>query len=213
MIVVILGKSCSGKSTLAKHLSDVHHFTRLKQVTTRPMREDEDGSEYYYLSEEVFRNMEDAGSFIEVTRYPVYGGGEWSYGTLKEDFDDADSDEIKVVVLGVPAFRKILEQRKSTKDLYVVLVKCDDQTLDMRSGVRGGTGDGEYQRRKRIENRLFEDFEKLDYPIDICIDNSSSQQMSVAELGSVVVKDILTQHIGNEIIRSLRERNRFDLLF
>lgn len=66
MIITLSGMSTSGKTYLAKALSDMPQFSKTVSVTTRPMREGEiDGVDYHFVSAEEFRALIDKGEFLE----------------------------------------------------------------------------------------------------------------------------------------------------
>lgn len=55
MILVISGKSLSGKSTLAQHLAMHHGFAKIITCTTRqPMQHERNGVDYFFLTKKEF---------------------------------------------------------------------------------------------------------------------------------------------------------------
>ncbi|MBE5968834.1 MAG: guanylate kinase [Lachnospiraceae bacterium] len=80
-IYFIVGKSSTGKDTIFAHLMD-NEMLRLRKVvsyTTRPMREsEEDGREYYFVSEDKMKEMEKDGVVIERRTYHTING-DWHY--------------------------------------------------------------------------------------------------------------------------------------
>lgn len=83
MIFVISAPSGAGKTTLCKQL--LGRIKRLKYSishTTRPQRRDEkEGIDYFFISEEEFKAMIDKGEFLEYTKV-----GSFYYGTSKKIF-------------------------------------------------------------------------------------------------------------------------------
>jgi len=66
MIITLSGMSTSGKTYLAKALSDMPQFSKTVSVTTRPMREGEaDGVDYHFVSTDEFKSLIDKGEFLE----------------------------------------------------------------------------------------------------------------------------------------------------
>jgi guanylate kinase len=81
-LVLIVGPSGVGKTTLLNWLSDRHpefHFAR--SATTRPRRPGEGDEEYIFLTESRFDELLRAGKFLEWAT--VHGGAR--YGTLLDD--------------------------------------------------------------------------------------------------------------------------------
>lgn len=75
--IITDGPSCSGKSTLLKSLDGVIAISH----TTRPMRPgEENGVDYFFTSEDEFKNLESLGEFIEVNN--VHGN---LYGLTKRE--------------------------------------------------------------------------------------------------------------------------------
>lgn len=74
-IIVIVGGSGSGKTTIA-HQLETHGFERLITTTTRSMREGEvNHHDYHFVSKEEFKNLDK----IEESEY---GGNH--YGIIRE---------------------------------------------------------------------------------------------------------------------------------
>lgn len=84
-LIIITAPSGSGKTTIARHL--LAHIPQLRfsvSATTRAMRAGEqEGKDYYFISEDEFKQRIEAGKFIEYQE--VYTGV--LYGTLKEEIE------------------------------------------------------------------------------------------------------------------------------
>jgi guanylate kinase len=98
--VVLVGGMCSGKTTLAKEL-EKRGFRRIVTYTTRPKRRGEvDGVDYYFITEEEFRQKFIAGFFAESTVYNS-ANGYFLYGSAKEDYNSEDNTVIVLNPQGV----------------------------------------------------------------------------------------------------------------
>lgn len=84
-IICFVGPSGVGKTSYAKRLEKKYGFTQPSVVTTRQRRSD-DGDNYTYVTEAVFIEMVESGSFIEWDQYSNY----W-YGTLLQSVREAVS--------------------------------------------------------------------------------------------------------------------------
>lgn len=83
-MIVLLGESGSGKSTIKKELVHKYHFNGIVTYTTRKPRENEvDGVDYHFISDGSFIKLMNQGFFADSSRY-----NGWSYGTAKKDCDD-----------------------------------------------------------------------------------------------------------------------------
>lgn len=101
-IYVIIGKSASGKDTVAKRLLEDRSLGLAPVVpyTTRPIRAGEkDGTDYFFTDDEGFRRMKSEGRVIECRTYhTVYG--DWNYFTADDgQIDLAKSDSLTVGTL------------------------------------------------------------------------------------------------------------------
>lgn len=100
-MIVILGASASGKSTIESRLVEKYGYKKTVSYTTRALRPGEiNGINYYFISEDKFLNMKNNGAFAESA---TYNG--WHYGTAKNDCAD---DKVTVVTPhGLRQFKKI----------------------------------------------------------------------------------------------------------
>jgi len=84
-LVIFAGPSGTGKTTIVRHILSV--FPRLAfsiSATSRPMRKNEkDTEDYYFLTQQQFREKIDKGEFIEWEE--VYPGS--FYGTLQTEVE------------------------------------------------------------------------------------------------------------------------------
>ena len=66
-VVVIIGQIASGKTTLAKYMSE-NGFERIVPYTTRPKRDGEKhGADYWFISSDEFAYYSERGYFAEET--------------------------------------------------------------------------------------------------------------------------------------------------
>ena len=88
-MIILVGKTCSGKSSVANILQNQYGFKRVVTYTTRPPRENEkDGVDYNFISAEKFDELKLKDFFFETTSYNVASGETWYYGTAKESLCD-----------------------------------------------------------------------------------------------------------------------------
>lgn len=101
-IYYLMGKSCTGKDTIYKHLCRKYNDTMLKIVmyTTRPMRSGEkNGREYYFVDEGNYQALEKDNKVIESRVYNTIHGP-WRYFTVNDNqFSDENYDHIMIGVL------------------------------------------------------------------------------------------------------------------
>ena len=89
-MIVLVGESASGKSSIEKNLVEHHGFKKVVSYTTREPRQGEvDGVDYHFIDKSQFRRLKIQGFFAETA---TYNG--WYYGTAKSDCTD---DKIAVL--------------------------------------------------------------------------------------------------------------------
>lgn len=107
-LYILMGKSATGKDTLFRYLIE-DRCLDLKTVvgyTTRPLRTGEqDGFEYYFVSMEKMKKLEESGRMIEKRVYhTVYG--DWYYFTVDDgQIDFAEGSYLLIATL--EAYQKI----------------------------------------------------------------------------------------------------------
>lgn len=127
MLIVLVGKSASGKTTLEKYISENFRYEKIVSHTTRPIRGDEvDGVDYHYVSEDVFNEMLRNNELVEHATF-----NNWYYGISKKEIEDKKD---AVVVVNPAGLRRI---RKFNIPMSVFYVMCDDKTRYKRSIDRG----------------------------------------------------------------------------
>ena len=88
MLIVLVGKSASGKTTLEKYISDNFRYDKIVSCTTRPMRQDEVyGEDYYFISEGKFEEML---AHDELVEHATFNG--WSYGISKKEIKEKKAE-------------------------------------------------------------------------------------------------------------------------
>ena len=151
-MLILAGKTCSGKTTLLYKFRDLG-FRVISTFTTRPKRDGEqNGENYYFISEDDFRSKIEQGFFAEYTKYNVASGETWYYGTSKESLKGDG-----VIILnpdGVKAVSKL-----DLHDAVICYIKCEDKTLENRLTARGDN-EAEAQRRLKADKEDFNDFDK-----------------------------------------------------
>lgn len=111
-MIVLVGCSGSGKSTIAYYLFMKHNYQRIVSYTTRPPRcGEKNGYDYHFISKEEFLSKKDNDFFAESAEYRG-----WYYGTAAEDCTDD-----KVAILTPHGLR----QMKKVPNLNVVSFYID----------------------------------------------------------------------------------------
>ena len=136
-MLVLVGKSASGKTEAAKLLVTKYQMEKLITCTTRAKRAGEQNDiDYHFLTEEQFLEKIQNDEFIEYQRY-----NNCYYGSLKSDVSDN-----KVIILEPLGIQKYKEQGIP---FYAIYLDIDKETRFNRMLKRG---DGKEKAEERIIN-------------------------------------------------------------
>lgn len=156
-IVVLVGPSCAGKTTVAGELFFRYpDCTFITSSTTRPPRKEDLRAkrEYAYLKEREFKETVDAGLFLW---QESYDGA--LYGTREKDVREAENGPNRIMIL-VPKSAKTLvkkvDERGWALDLFMFYLEVGPEELIRRLTRR--YGDNKDKIRGRFE--LSRDWEK-----------------------------------------------------
>lgn len=157
-MIVIVGASASGKSTLQKMM--LKQNPKMKKVvtyTTRPPRHGERaGIDYHFITEKRYQELLAKDFFVETAEYRG-----WYYGTAKEDCHDSN-DYIAVLT---PAGLRVLKTI-GTKILSIYLY-VDRRSLMMNILQRGDDVDEAYRRNLSDVGQ----FDGIAHEVDYVISN------------------------------------------
>lgn len=180
MIIVLLGASGSGKSTIENELATHHGFEKIISYTTRqPRNEEVNGKDYYFTENNTFAAMISTGVLAE---YDEYSQGRL-YGTLKADYADGN----KVVVLTPNGLRQ-LKQSCPNDNIFTVLVNASLGTRVKRYIDRCGVNQFTFDDKNEIAARVERDFSMflgLEREVNLVVDNNEGTNIND------VVKEIL----------------------
>ena len=180
MIIVLLGASGSGKSTIENELATHHGFEKIISYTTRqPRNEEVNGKDYYFTENNTFAAMISTGVLAE---YDEYSQGRL-YGTLKADYADGN----KVVVLTPNGLRQ-LKQSCPNDNIFTVLVNASLGTRVKRYIDRCGVNQFTFDDKNEIASRVERDFAMflgLEREVNLVVDNNEGTNIND------VVKEIL----------------------
>lgn len=177
-MLIILGKTASGKNTIVNELVKNYGFKQLITYTTRPKRKGEiEGVTYHYISLEEFKKKDREGFFAESSYFCPASGGEWAYGTSLEDFKKADD---KTVLITNPrGYYSLLSNIGLGHACSIYIMAKIDILLD-RLEKRG---DSFLEAKRRIIADR-EDFEDIEDYVDFWIANDG--MFSIEEIASKI---------------------------
>lgn len=156
-ILALFGKSASGKDSIQKWIvSNYPQLTnKIVSCTTRPPRSGEqDGVDYFFLSDEKFAKKVLDGSMLEATSFR-----EWFYGTA---LDQLDPEKINIGVFNITGVECILDDPRL--DVVPVWIHASDKTRLRRSLNREDNPDcKEICRRFLADEKDFDEMDDFDY--------------------------------------------------
>lgn len=187
MIVILCGKSGSGKDAIQKELVRIG-FRPIISVTTRPPRDGEiDGRDYFFTSAENFEKLIADNRLIEYRSYNTLVNGvedTWYYGVKKQDLDPLAN---YVVVLDVDGGQKFIDYF-GLDNCLVCYVDVPDDIRRERAVKRGSFDETEWNRRLYADKQDFDDIVMHTFA-DVVVDNSGKLSLSVwkiiAELNKI----------------------------
>lgn len=181
MLVVLLGPSCSGKSTFQKELVKNDGYHAVRTATTRPKRVGEDLSAYYFLKDSAFAEWEGRGDLIcsEVFR-------NWRYGVPRDEIARRNDRPNRVVILTVGGVMELLGKHSDLivgDALSVLYLGVDGATGEARAYSRGDER-REYLRRMAADSIDFRHYPREngvweftpDYILD-CVNNPQNYKL------------------------------------
>lgn len=177
ILLVVSAPSGAGKTTLCKAITEsMENLTHSVSYTTRQPRSGElDGKDYYFVTEERFRNMVEAGDFAEHAH--VHSN---LYGTSKRVLNEMVSEGIDVILdIDTQGARQIRNAYPSA--IFIFIMPPSLSILEER--LRGRKSDAEDVIRIRM-NRAIE--EMRDYPLyDYLIVNRDFER-ALADLKAII---------------------------
>lgn len=178
MLIVICGPSGAGKTELSKALAVYEDIKEVVSYTTRsPRIGEQNGVDYYFVSNEIFNNMIQSNEFCE---YEEYSQSRF-YGTAKNDIvSAAKSKNIYTTVVtpnGMRAIEDTLRDFNIPKSNYIsVMVNASLGVRVKRYIDRIGSGNFNFDDMNEINARVNRDFGmflNMEKHCDLVLDNSA----------------------------------------
>lgn len=162
-MIVLIGESASGKSTIEKELIRDFGYVKVVTFTTRPIRDGEqNGKDYWFVSDDEFNSLDSKQYFFETAEY-----NGWKYGSpIIKDTKD------KVIIVTPKGFRAL--QRFYNKNNFVsVYVKVPRRERLIRL-LRRGDDIEEAYRRSLSDVGMFDGIEK---EVDVVVHNADNHNI------------------------------------
>ena len=161
-VLVVTGPSGAGKGTLIRELvARVPAIEATVSATTRARRRgEEDGREYWFLTDKDFAERVAAGEFLEWVEY-VSGH---RYGTLRSELDRiAANGRVPLLELETEGALRVKHEVAGAVTIFIS-ARVDE--LERRLRERATESTGEIGERIELARRQLEQAEEFDYVIE-----------------------------------------------
>jgi len=160
-VVVITGPSGAGKGTVIGLLAErIPELGVAVSATTRPRRPGEqDGREYYFLSDDDFTRRVEAGEFLEHVDYV----SDHRYGTLRSELERI-RDEGRVPVFELET-EGALHVREAMPGTVTIFIDAPLEELERRLRERATESTGEIGERVALAKRQRLQASEFDYVV------------------------------------------------
>ena len=199
-LIVISAPSGAGKTSIIKNvikkLNDenrkstfsVSHTTRL------PREGDIDGSDYFFVSNEIFDELYKAGNFIETAEVHDY-----KYGTSKDFIDENINKGINVFLeIDVQGFQKLQNKNIGFRSIFILPPSIEE----LRKRIQKRGLDSEDVIEKRMKNALKELGEAEEY--DYLVINDVFEQ-AIEELLEIVINKDFKDQMHDKKLKILQD--------
>lgn len=171
MILILCGKSGSGKDAILRKLVSEHGYMPIISTTTRKPRFGEmDGVAYYFTTKKEFLKLIEYDMLIEYRTYNTLVNNTpdtWYYGIEKRYFDDRCD---YVVILDIKGTKEFIKY--AGKDKCVVqYIETSDDVRELRAKNRGSFDKHEWDRRLEADAVDFSE-EEIESVSDYIVNNN-----------------------------------------
>lgn len=183
MILVLVGKSSSGKDTLMKELVKSSSFRGVISTTSRPIRGYETANiNYYFTGTDEFLDKIKNNEFIEYRKYDTKLNGVdsiWYYGTEKKSIDTSKDS---VLVLDVQGLRDIRNYFPN-ENIIGIYLHCPLNLRTERAKQRGSFCEIEWNRRIQTDKV---DFENVYNVVDYVLNGAKTIKELINEVKEII---------------------------
>ena len=166
-MIILIGRSASGKTTIAKKLIEDYNFKKFVTNTTRKMRVGEiNDVDYHFISETEFKKKEEQSMLVESTYYNGY-----YYGTSIEDVSDD-----KVLIVDINGANKFYEKLQDQVTIFYITASTD--TIKKRMIERHDDIES-INSRLKIDEEYFNINKLIHYDYIINTDNDSIDNITL----------------------------------
>ena len=148
ILVLLLGKSGTGKTTVSFKLKEKHNWSLVDSYTTRPARFDGEPG-HVFVSEAEFNRLPRE----EMMAYMHYRG--YQYGSTSKQLNNAD-----LYVVEPSGYQDVIQKYHGTRKIVPIILSADSSTIKDRMRKRGTT-EKEIQDRLKQDEKLFKNVKSI----------------------------------------------------
>lgn len=176
-LFLFVGKSASGKTTIANMLEEKYMFNQVQSYTTRTPRYDGETG-HIFLTEDEFNNLED------IVSYTLYNGNQ--YGTTTSLLDQND-----IFVVDVPGVESLLQKYKTNRPICIIYFDANVATRIRRMINRNDSDmaiiarllqDEENDWFKQLDRLVWQYGHVMNRNVELHCANANGSQTDVLEL-------------------------------
>ena len=160
-VFVVTGPSGAGKGTLIRALAErIPELEVAVSATTRPLRPgEENGREYWFLTDDEFTRREAEGGFLEWVEYV----SRWRYGTLRSEIDRiAAHGRVCVLELELEGALRVQAEMPTACTIFIA---ADVVELERRLRERATESTGEIEDRIALARHQLEQAHRFRYMV------------------------------------------------
>lgn len=177
-LLLFVGRSASGKTTIANLLSEKHGYKQVESYTTRTPRFDGERG-HIFVNEEEFKNLG------ELAAYTYYNNNH--YGTTFDQLNECD-----IYVIDVPGVEMLLQKMQENErpiSIFYFDVSVHNRILRMKSRGDSDTmiinrllHDEKDDWHKQLDSIVWKYTNIMSRKVDMCIVNANDDLSNVLDL-------------------------------
>ena len=174
-LILLVGKTSSGKDTIARYIKDAYGISQVISYTTRPKRPSETyGVEHFFVSKDEMQKILTTQDILAYTKF-----NDTEYCATAQQLEGSD----RVYIIDPHG---IEELQKKCLDMITIYVDLDEHTILDRATKRGDILDT-VKTRLRNEREQFDNF-KAKKSYDFLVNTDCSLELVFSKVDSILNK-------------------------
>jgi guanylate kinase len=198
-IIALVGKTASGKDTIARYITETYNIPQVVSFTTRPIRPSEqNGREHYFVSKERMAELvADNKNLFAYTKFPETG---YEYCA---SLDEEQQKHDWVYIIDPPGI-EYLKEKHPEMEVLAIYVKLPEEEIIKRATKRGDNAEA-IQARLNSERDIMNGYVRSGQ-WDAVVNNFVSKESALHQ-----VDGILQKHLGLEPANTIDDIDDIEL--